>query len=554
VKIGCFGNNNNYPFLLAEALRELGHDVVLFVNKRGRLDRPESRDPGLFGTGYPDWVVDVAASSEQDWIALQPSVGPVLDRLAACDALILNDLGPSLQPLLDKPAITFLTGSDLDYYASLDTPALRLIGASPQYRDSPGGRAHAAQLHEFVERQRQGLRASVAVNWALPGLFPASERLLAEIGVTPQQLVNLQMADLRRIAPSPPPHNDPPRVLCATRLTWKLPVAAGRSELDYKGSDLMVRGLGRFHRRTGRPLDIRLVRKGQHLDETEQLLAEEGLQDQVTWCDEMALAELWREFGRSDLVFEQLGGSIVSMVALDVMAAARPVVGNTRPDVATVFSAADSPICQARTADEVAEQLQRLCGDRALRERLGGAGRAFVERHFSPERAARTCLQRFEQHVTVPGRSRQYFLQRLAAADGAPRAADDECHRRERVLLAALRTALAEGRESVVWRQLVGPFAAEGARGWTAHLPDLRAAADHPAQPERSPLLVLEDDRPLGPGHSLHDTVRTAGGGCYSHWQDRLYFSTSDGSDPNHNGRNYQVVLARPADSAGRRK
>ena len=53
---------------------------------------------------------------------------------------------------------------------------------------------------------------------------------------------------------------------------------------------------------------------------------------------------------------------------------------------------------------------------------------------------------------------------------------------------------------------------------------------------------VLEDDRLLGPAHAAHDDIRREGRGRYCHWQNALYWSTSDNSDPNTNGRTYTVV------------
>jgi hypothetical protein len=59
----------------------------------------------------------------------------------------------------------------------------------------------------------------------------------------------------------------------------------------------------------------------------------------------------------------------------------------------------------------------------------------------------------------------------------------------------------------------------------------------------RSPLRLFEDDRPLGPSHSLHTHIRNTGRGAYSHWRDDLMFSTSDNSDPNRTGRVYSFDL-----------
>lgn len=56
------------------------------------------------------------------------------------------------------------------------------------------------------------------------------------------------------------------------------------------------------------------------------------------------------------------------------------------------------------------------------------------------------------------------------------------------------------------------------------------------------PLMLLEDGRELGPVCPMHRTIREVGGGLYSHWSDQLIFSTSDGSDPRSNGRQYSLV------------
>jgi hypothetical protein len=52
-----------------------------------------------------------------------------------------------------------------------------------------------------------------------------------------------------------------------------------------------------------------------------------------------------------------------------------------------------------------------------------------------------------------------------------------------------------------------------------------------------SRLVILEDDKPLGPDHSGHKDIEDVGKGRYSHWIDNentvyVYFSASDNSDP----------------------
>lgn len=83
--------------------------------------------------------------------------------------------------------------------------------------------------------------------------------------------------------------------------------------------------------------------------------------------------------------------------------------------------------------------------------------------------------------------------------------------------------------------------ASGGADGqaWTSILPDNVPPGDSNSHPIASMLGLFEDGKLLGPPHSSHETIRMIGKGAYSHWGNALYFSTSDGSDPNTNGRRY---------------
>lgn len=69
--------------------------------------------------------------------------------------------------------------------------------------------------------------------------------------------------------------------------------------------------------------------------------------------------------------------------------------------------------------------------------------------------------------------------------------------------------------------------------------------ADNMTDPACSMVQLFENDQELGPPHSLHSDIRELGGGRFSHWhngnREVFLFSTSDGSDPNSNGRVYTV-------------
>lgn len=82
---------------------------------------------------------------------------------------------------------------------------------------------------------------------------------------------------------------------------------------------------------------------------------------------------------------------------------------------------------------------------------------------------------------------------------------------------------------------------ADGGLGWAVGRLPLPLGDDE-WRPRRSRLVLTEDGKEMRPGHSLHNDIRRLGGGRYSHWGSTLFFSTSDGSDPRHNNRRYQVV------------
>lgn len=94
-------------------------------------------------------------------------------------------------------------------------------------------------------------------------------------------------------------------------------------------------------------------------------------------------------------------------------------------------------------------------------------------------------------------------------------------------------------------RELLEPTAMRAEQGLAFTVP-VPARWDHLANNADRPadvpsLLLREDGRPLGPNQPVHRILREQGGGRYSHWGQRLLFSTPDGSDPRTNGRRYTL-------------
>jgi hypothetical protein len=79
--------------------------------------------------------------------------------------------------------------------------------------------------------------------------------------------------------------------------------------------------------------------------------------------------------------------------------------------------------------------------------------------------------------------------------------------------------------------------------------PSLDGLADSPEYPDRSPIILYEDTRPLEPAHSTPSDIPGYGQGRFSHRSFFFIFSSSDGTNPKSNGRTYWAVIpASPAE------
>ena len=86
------------------------------------------------------------------------------------------------------------------------------------------------------------------------------------------------------------------------------------------------------------------------------------------------------------------------------------------------------------------------------------------------------------------------------------------------------------------------PFGHYGGHCWLISIDKVRfPESDGVHDPNGSCLVMSEDGVDLGPGHVSHQEIALHGSGRYAHWDHALYFSASDQSDPNTNGRSYSV-------------
>jgi hypothetical protein len=97
------------------------------------------------------------------------------------------------------------------------------------------------------------------------------------------------------------------------------------------------------------------------------------------------------------------------------------------------------------------------------------------------------------------------------------------------------------GPESLAAIPLLAPFEKQNGYAWHIRLSQFAHFSDDLNYPYRSSLLLVENGQTLSQRHALYDDICLKGCGRYSHWQDYLIFSTSDNTNPNTNGRTYEI-------------
>ncbi len=173
-----------------------------------------------------------------------------------------------------------------------------------------------------------------------------------------------------------------------------------------KGLTLLLRALQPLSRRVPN-VTTWIAGEGAQRPELESLAERLGLAERVRFLgfrpDARALME------EVDIVVHVPEYEGFGLVALEAMAAARPVVVNDAPgglgDI--VVHGETGLVVPAGSAEALAEALARLANDPAERERLGRSGRARCEQEFSAERTAERTAALYERLLKRRGRDRR---------------------------------------------------------------------------------------------------------------------------------------------------
>jgi glycosyltransferase involved in cell wall biosynthesis len=167
----------------------------------------------------------------------------------------------------------------------------------------------------------------------------------------------------------------PPRILYAGNL------------VPSKGVDVLLRAAAELDRR-GVKHELKILGQGPAQNELEGLAQDLGIASRVTWAPFVAQSLMPSEYGASTVTVLPTRGRSegLGLTLVEALLAGAAVVGTPAGGIPEVVRHDETGLL-ARDGDplDLANQIERLLTDPALRHRLTGAGKEHVLRTYSPE-------------------------------------------------------------------------------------------------------------------------------------------------------------------------
>jgi glycosyltransferase involved in cell wall biosynthesis len=403
MKIAFLGNMNNLPYYIAKGLQQKGYSITFMVDagKAFLLDRPESWDKEL-QNGYPGWITEQPLSEKLRTFKFAfPGLcfKKRIQLLNSFDAVVLNGHWIALGSFLKKDILVanIFAGFDLDVL-----PDFNQVGYFHRSLKNSGGIINRLMpffladifFKRLIRFQRKGIQRATAVNYFPTGINPASDELLNSIKAG-QKFSRLQLRgfDCNKFAYKAPLHKTAFVILNITRFFYL------NNRNSNKRNDIMIKGIGSFIKNNAiqaGDIEIIFFNKGEDLAAAKALCHQHGLTPFIKWNPQVTVEELNGYFEYCDVAFDQLGEQWIG-AGLFSMLTGRPLIANGRPEIFEKITGEVSPVCQAKTADEVDQWLTQLYHNRPLVTSIGKASREYVLRHYNLDNTINYFADFFQQ-------------------------------------------------------------------------------------------------------------------------------------------------------------
>ena len=382
MKIGFAGNTNNYPFLLAENLKD-DFEILFIVDSHplDKLGRPEYYHGSLVSYPYPsNFIEKTKLQQKKNRYFPYLFSRDVIKLLNTCDVVITNEAGHYLVPFLKKKTLTLslFSGADLDVNCSW-------LAKNRIIRSKKNLLKKIITFFAFYYGQiilEKSIRRSKLISYFPEGLHPIGDDIIRKCkkGISYTRFEHMHLP-LNGLEYTPPPENKLVRIFNTARFNWQKPFLPGMVEADNKKNDILIRGIARFIHASHIPLDIHFIEKGRDVEPTKLLLKELEIEQYVTWHRSLPHLEFIKMLKACDIVTEHMNEHVIGGGAFG-MALGRPMISNAATKIINRVTGVETEICHAETEEDVQQWLEKLVPDKEFRIRKGIASREYIEKYF----------------------------------------------------------------------------------------------------------------------------------------------------------------------------
>lgn len=368
LRVALLGNTAGTGYLFARALRNQGARADLFLGS-DEEDAIPPFAPNVRPPAGSDWVIrwDPSGMGGAGGIFAKRSEKATLKKLAN-EYHMVQAIGASVvvAPSTNKPFVHLALSGDL-----------RGLG----YEESQNGKAY-----------RKAVAAAASVLY----MQPEQIKILNEMSVLQRKFLPypVQVAASR---PALRPPNPSLRIFHPARIDW----AEFERDRLLKSGDRFYRACARFTSEGGK-LELVLVDRGRESDSTRRIVEKLGLTGSVAWLPHLDRMELARQLMEADVVVDDFDSPSLGMIALESLAAGRPVLGYIDLAAYEIAYGDQPPILCARTETELYAALCQAC-DPQFRDQIAAAGHYWVWTHHREDAIGEALVDLYTNSILAPG-------------------------------------------------------------------------------------------------------------------------------------------------------
>jgi glycosyltransferase involved in cell wall biosynthesis len=363
MRVCLIGNLVGYAYTIAKFLRARGVDADLL------LSRHET------GIEAPQW-------GDRDLVEIPPWIKP-WDRVPAIELLAPPDGVRRYGPHMILTSLNLLRMLH-EYDAILSFATLSMYSS---FSGKPYiACANGSDLRELAQEnslkgrlmRRAYRKADRVVLWNIDHVGIAERTGLSQARFVPFALDSSQFApghsgfeaEVRRAS------GDATVFFHPSHLDWSY---KGTDRSSTKGNDRFIRAFGRFVREGNKGFLV-ILDRGVDRELSKQLITDLKISAHVKVLPELDRVDLIQWYRAADVVADQFDIGSFGTTALEAMACGKPVLIHIDAVSAHEAYGEVPPVLNARTEDEIYEQML-FVRDRGIREEIGAAARRFVLHH-----------------------------------------------------------------------------------------------------------------------------------------------------------------------------